>query len=126
MPSAVSSRSLQVNPPSSSSITLLYRALALAGLVATWAFNIRYLQSGGSLTPGRFWADAFANPLTSAITIDVYLSALVFSVWVWHQTAAISRWRALGWIALCFGVGLVVALPLYLARHTSATKGAGS
>jgi hypothetical protein len=104
----------------------LYRALALAGLVATWVFNIRYLQSGGSLAPSRFWADAMVNPLTSAITIDVYLSALVFSLWVWHQTATTSRWRALGWIALCFGVGLVVALPLYLAQHTSATKGTAS
>ena len=114
-----------MNPPSSSSITLLYRALALAGLVATWTFNIRYFQSGGSLAPGRFWADAMVNPLTSAITIDVYLSALVFSVWVWHQTAAISRWRALGWIALCFCVGLVVALPLYLAqRESQASPGA--
>ena len=104
-------------------ITRWYLALALAGLVGTWFFNLRYFQSGGSVAPGRFWADAMANPLTSAITVDVYLSALVFAVWVWRETAPFSRWRALAWIALCFGVGLAVALPLYLAhRGASATR----
>lgn len=113
-----------MKPSSSSAMAWLYRVLALAGLVFTWAFNLHYLGTGGSLSPSRFWADAMVNPLTSAITIDVHLSALVFSVWVWHQTAAIGRWRALGWIALCFGVGLVVALPLYLAqRESRATPG---
>lgn len=94
-----------------------YLALALAGLVGTWLFNLQYFLSGGSVAPDRFWADAMVNPLTSAITVDVYLSALVFAVWVWRETAPLSRWRALAWIALCFGVGLAVALPLYLAHR---------
>lgn len=101
----------------SSPITRTFQALALVGLVVTWYFNLRYFQSGGSLAPARFWGDAMVNPLTSAITVDVYLSALAFAVWVWRETAPVSRWRAAGWIALCFGVGLVVALPLYLARR---------
>ena len=75
-------------------ITRWYLALALAGLVGTWFFNLQYFQSGGSVAPGRFWADAMANPLTSAITMDVYLSALVFAVWVWRETARVSRWRS--------------------------------
>lgn len=104
-------------------ITRWYIALAVAGLVGTWFFNLQYFQSGGSVAPGRFWTDAMANPLTSAITVDVYLSALVFAVWVWRETAPLSRWRALTWIALCFGVGLAVALPLYLAhRGAAATR----
>ena len=53
--------------------------LALAGLAVPWYFNAVYFLSGGSVAPDRFWADAMVNPLTSAITVDVYLAALVFS-----------------------------------------------
>lgn len=109
-----------MKPASSTASSRVYLVLALAGLVLTWFFNLQYFLSGGSVAPGRFWADAMANPLTSAITLDVYLSALVFAVWVWRDTATAGRWRALAWVALCFGIGLAVALPLYLARRDSA------
>lgn len=109
-----------MTPPPSTPISRWYLALALAGLVGTWFFNLRYFLSGGSVAPERFWADAMVNPLNSAITVDVYLSALVFAVWVWRETAPLSRWRALAWIALCFCIGLAVALPLYLACRDNA------
>ena len=113
----IDSWSHRVKPDASTPLARRYLALALAGLVVTWFFNLRYFLSGGSVAPDRFWADAMVNPLTSAITVDVYLAALVFSVWVWRETARVSRWRAMAWIALCFGIGLAVALPLYLARR---------
>lgn len=109
-----------MRPPNASPLARVYLALALAGLVVTWFFNVQYFLSGGSVAPERFWADAMVNPLTRAITLDVYLSALVFSVWVWRESAAAGRWRALAWVALCFGIGLAVALPLYLARRDGA------
>lgn len=105
---------------SSKPLARLYLGLALAGLVLTWFFNLQYFLSGGSVAPDRFWADAMVNPLTSAITIDVYLSALVVAVWVWRETTPAGRWRALAWIALCFCIGLAVALPLYLACRDNA------
>lgn len=108
-----------MTPPPPRPFTRWYLALALAGLVGTWFFNLSYFLSGGSVAPDRFWADAMVNPLTSAITVDVYLSALAFSVWVWRETARVSRWRAMAWITLCFGIGLAVAMPLYLARRDS-------
>lgn len=104
-----------MKPAASTPPARVYLALALAGLALTWFFNLQYFLSGGSVAPDRFWADAMVNPLTSAITVDVYLSALVFAVWVWRETVPLGRWRALAWIALCFGIGLAVALPLYLA-----------
>jgi hypothetical protein len=119
----IDTRSHRVKPASSTSVARFHLALALVGLVLTWFFNLRYFLSGGSVAPDRFWADAMVNPLTSAITVDVYLSALAFSVWVWRETARVSRWRAVAWIALCFGIGLAVALPLYLARRDSARLG---
>lgn len=101
--------------PSRSLLPLVYAVLAVIGLVATWAFNIVFFQSGGSLAPAVFFGSAFANALTTSITLDVYLAALVFSIWAWSEARRVGmRWPAL-YIALCFGVALAVAFPLFLA-----------
>ena len=64
-----------------------------------------------ALQPG-FFRDAFANALTSAITLDVYLSALAFSAGVALDVAAgRRRWWAL---PATFLIGLSFALPGYL------------
>ncbi len=89
--------------------------LTLVGLVVPWYFNGVYFLSGGSVMPGVFWRDAFANPLTTGITLDVYLAAVAFSAWVAaDRTLGAWRWA---YIAGCFGLGLAFALPLYLAQR---------
>jgi hypothetical protein len=52
-----------------------YFALAVFGLLLIWYFNIRFFASGGTLAPGSFVPSAFANPLTTSITLDVYWAA---------------------------------------------------
>lgn len=92
--------------------TLLW-LLALLGLAAPWYFNALYFLSGGSVAPEIFWRDAFANALTTSITLDVYLAAVAFSVWV-AADRRLGAWRW-AYVAACFGVGLSLVLPLYLA-----------
>lgn len=89
---------------------------AAIGLLLPWAFNLRYFASGGSVLPSVFWRDAMANALTSAITLDVYWSALVFSVWVLQERRVRRPWVM---VAACFGIGLSFALPLYLMLRRS-------
>lgn len=95
----------------------LYFVLAAVGLVATWYFNLRYFAGGGSVAPGPFFSSALANPLTTAITIDVYWAALVFSVWITAERRQQASPAAWPYIVLCFAVGLAFALPLYLGRR---------
>ena len=86
--------------------------LAVAGLLLPWRFNWLYFAGGGSVLPGAFFGDAFANPLTTAITLDVYLAAVAFSVGVARdRMAGRSRWWA---IPATFLLGLSFALPGYL------------
>jgi hypothetical protein len=86
--------------------------LALIGLLVPWHFNWLYFASGGSVLPDVFFRDAFANRLTTAITIDVYLAAVAFSIWVARDgSAGRSRWWA---IPSAFLLGLSFALPGYL------------
>ncbi len=87
-------------------------ALAAIGLVLPWIWNIRWFLDGGSVAPQVFWPAAMANALTTAITLDVYLAAASFSVWVlWERRVR----RPLLLVLACFGLGLAFALPLYLA-----------
>lgn len=94
--------------------TLVWLLLALAGLVLPWIFNLRYFAQGGSVLPQVFFRDAGANALTTAITIDVYLAATCFAVWVLAERRVRHPWA---WVLGCFGVGLAFVLPLYLWRR---------
>jgi hypothetical protein len=95
----------------------LYFSLAALGLIATWYFNLQYFAGGGSIAPGPFFASALANALTTAITIDVYWAALVFSIWAVAERREAASPVAWPYIALCFAVGLAFAFPLYLGRR---------
>jgi hypothetical protein len=92
----------------------LYLLLTLIGSIITWFFNAQYLMQGGGLDPAAFFRAAMLTPLTTAITLDVYWSAIVFSIWVLtdaKENAVPFRWL---FIFICFGTGLAVALPAYL------------
>ena len=92
--------------------------LAALGLAIPWYFNIVYFMAGGSVMPDVFWRDAFANALTTGITLDVYLAAVAFSVWV-AADRSLGAWRW-AYIAACFGIGLAFVMPLYLAQRLRA------
>lgn len=98
-----------------SPLFLPYAALAVLGLVATWYFNLQYFATGGSVAPAPFLAAATANALTTAITIDVYIAAAVFSVWIISERRQASAPHPLPYVILCFALGLAFAFPLYLA-----------
>ena len=97
-----------------SRLRALMTFLAIAGLVLPWVFNVAYFAAGGSIAPSRFWRDASANHLTTAITLDVYLAAIAFAIWVLHERRVRRPWLH---VLLCFGIGLSFALPWYLSRR---------
>lgn len=103
----------------------LYFALAGGGLLATWYFNLQYFAGGGSVAPGPFFASAFANALTTAITVDVYWAALVFAVWAVAQRHEAHAPRPWPYVLLCFTIGLAFAFPLYLGRRAQRLRRAG-
>ena len=104
-------------------LATLYRALAVAGLLATWYYNGQFILNGGGLGPNEFFGAAFANSLTTAITLDVYLAALVFSIWVVGDSRRVCvKWPWL-YVVVCFAVGLAVSFPLYLASRENALRG---
>lgn len=103
----------------------LFFTAAVIGLVLTWYFNFQFFAGGGSVAPESFLGSAFANPLTTAITLDVYWCALVFSAWIVMEKREPSAPRPWGYVLLCFAVGLAFALPLYLGRRLQLRRRAG-
>lgn len=89
-------------------------ALVVLGLLVPWYFNLRYFAGGGSVLLHIFLRDAMVNALTTAITLDVYLAAVGFSVLVLSERRVRRPWL---YVAACFGVGLSFALPLYVLRR---------
>ncbi|MDZ4126585.1 MAG: DUF2834 domain-containing protein [Hydrogenophaga sp.] len=90
----------------------LLLALSATGLLLPWRYNILYFANGGSVLPEVFFQAAFANALTTAITLDVYIAAAGFSVGVaMDRAVGAVRWWA---IAATFLLGLAFALPGYL------------
>jgi Terpene cyclase DEP1 len=96
--------------------------LTIIGLVLPWLFNLRYFAGGGGILPGAFFGAAFANDLTTAITLDVYIAAIAFCAGVARdREAGVHRW----WVVpLTFGVGLSFALPGYLWWRSSPSRNA--
>lgn len=92
----------------------LYFAVAIIALLVTWYFNIQFLVQGGSIMPAVFFGAAFANPLTTSITLDVIFAAIVFSIWVVSESKRLGLRRSWVYIVLCFAVALAVAFPLFL------------
>lgn len=87
--------------------------LAGLGLVLPWFQYLHHFLFQGGLFH-RFFQDAMVNPVTTAITLDVYLAAACFSVWVWTERRVS---RPVLYVVLCFSVGLAFAMPLYLLRR---------
>lgn len=87
----------------------VYIALAVLGLVGTWAFNFAYAGD-------NYLADWFANPASSSAAVDIIVIAVVAAVYYFHES------RQLGWrliVPLLFTVVSVFvavsfALPLFL------------
>lgn len=103
-----------------SGLVNVYYALALVGFLATGYYNGQYIMGGGGLEPSEFFGAALTNTLTTAITIDVYLAALTFSVWVITDSKRYSIKKPWLYVLMCFCVGLAIAFPLYLARRETA------
>ena len=94
-------------------------ALTLAGLLLPWWHYLPWFADGGAAAVHGFWHAATANPVATGITLDVYLAAASFALWVLHERRV--RWPWLVALA-CFAVGLAVALPIYLLLRERGTQ----
>lgn len=107
------------------SATLLrwtYFDLLLLGVAVPLYFLIQHFSSHGfSVT--LFFAEAFSNPVATALTSDLLISSCVFWVFAAVQLKAKDQLNLLViFIALNLLIGLSCALPAYFWWSTHQTK----
>jgi hypothetical protein len=102
---------------------ILYVALALLGIVGTWAQALGYLEMGLLAANVQFWREAVATPAGTFLTVDILVLGAALFVWMFGEGRRLGI-RA-GWLWAYFlgslFVGISFAVPLFLAhRHRRA------
>lgn len=99
-----------------SRLTLVYGAIALIALLATWNQNLQFV--GADADPGgvmaAFWTATFANPAAASITLDLLL--LVVAVTIWMVLEARRLRIPFVWLYVVGGmlIAISVTFPLFM------------
>ncbi|WP_417429460.1 DUF2834 domain-containing protein [Kiloniella sp.] len=93
----------------------IYLILSILGLLATWYYNFQYFSMSESINFGPYLKALLVNPATTAVTVDIYFTAVVFSVWVLVESKRVGMKYPYIYVLLCFGVGIAFSFPLFLA-----------
>lgn len=96
-----------------------YFLMSVVGLILPWIFNLEYFANSENIHFLPYLNTLTVNPATTGLTIDVYLAALVFSVWLVKESHELRIKNSFLYIIACFGLGIAFAFPLFLAVRES-------
>lgn len=106
-------------------LAVIWFALAVVGLVGTWAFNIAFFADAGGLGYLEGW---FANAASSSAAVDVIVVAVAACVFILAEGARLG-WARWVWVLvpLSFAIAVAFTFPLFLglreiALHRRAIK----
>lgn len=95
----------------------LYAALAVLGLVGTWAQGLGYLDLGFAGGTVRFWKDVFSTPSSIFLSVDILVLAAAVFVWMFGDARRLGL--VPGWTWACYLASMFIAIsfavPLYMA-----------
>ncbi|MFT4561721.1 MAG: hypothetical protein ACI9BW_001463 [Gammaproteobacteria bacterium] len=93
----------------------VYACLAVVGLFGPWYFNIAFMQETSLIFDvAEFLRQGFANNASSSLSIDVMVGALVFSIWVLHESKRLNISNGWIFIVLTWTIAFAFAFPLFL------------
>jgi hypothetical protein len=92
----------------------IYGVLAVAGLLATWYFNFRFMEEHDGFSVAAFLAGGYANAAASSLTSDLTVGVLAFLVLLVAESRRLEMSRPWVYVALTFGVAFAFAFPLFL------------
>jgi hypothetical protein len=101
------------------SLEIIYYALAIAGLIGTWAQVFGYLQLGFFAGTIQFWQETVATPASSFIMVDIIVLAAAVFVLMFAEGRRLGI--GAGWLWTYYLgstlVGISCFVPLYLAHR---------
>lgn len=95
-------------------LQIVYAALAAAGLVATWAFNLQLMAETGGFDLGAFIAGGYANPAAASLSNDLLVGVAAFLVWSFVEARRLGMRHWWVYVVITFGVAFACAFPLFL------------
>jgi hypothetical protein len=89
--------------------------LALAGLCATWYFNLRFMaESGGGFDVMAFIRAGYANAASTSLSNDLLVGCAAFLVWSFAEVRRLGMRRWWIYPVLTFGIAFAFTFPLFL------------
>lgn len=96
-------------------LVAFYGLFALAGAVIPWYFNVRFMQESAELlTPQRWLAQGFTNPLTGSITSDFLIGTIPVLVWMVVEARRLKMRYLWLYVLGTFLVAFAFTCPLFL------------
>ena len=89
-----------------------YGAMAVAGVVGPWWFNVQWMQSAPGAGFFQFFADAANGPAATSISVDIGVVFACFCVWLVVESSRLGMrrtWLLIPWAGF---VALASAFPL--------------
>ncbi len=104
------------------SLFLVYLALAVAGFVSLLFYKFDFFSQAEGMQISLYLQGLMGSSLSSAMAIDFYITALVFSIWVIFEAKRQKIKRSTFYVLMSFTLGLALTLPLFLAVRERALK----
>lgn len=92
-----------------------YAVLAVAGLIATWYFNLQFMrEAGGSFSAVEFVRAGYANSAAASLSNDLLVGTLAFLAFSFAEARRLGLRHWWVFPVLTFGVAFACAFPLFL------------
>lgn len=102
-------------------LCVVYAAIALVALIATWSQNILFFRGGGSFM--GFWEATKANPASRSITVDIAILLLAVAILMVIEARRLGIKYVWAYILGGFAIAISVTFPLFLlARELKLEK----
>lgn len=92
----------------------VYAVLAIIGAIATWSFNLLFIDQYGGFEPGLFVSENYVNYASASISNDIIVVCIAFLFWSYTEAKRLGMQRWWVYIPLTFLVAIAFAMPLFL------------
>jgi hypothetical protein len=92
----------------------LYLALAAAGLIGTWYFNIKFFTTAEDPSMLNYFAQTRTTFPAKSFNIDLLICLLTFFVWYIPEAIKLKMKHWWVFIVLSYGIAFAFAFPLFL------------
>ena len=97
-----------------SKLEYVYGLIAIIGVIATWSFNILFMQEHGGFSLGLYLSENYVNYASGSISNDIIVVVVAFFIWSFNEAKKLGMKHWWVYVPLTFVVAIAFAMPLFL------------